>query len=206
MNLRRMILLLLIVPAGALGASAEDGGIRSLRPRLFFESGAFAGGEQEIGRYQESWYRIYSELGFELWSRRPEGRGNGGIGLAVSGSLGQDDYRFGVGPRATYRLRPRWALQGSFHLLWSSKEEELGLFDQGWQVRAGILYDDLLSFNLLWNMLPYEYGDPEPESGTMHSLYGGIMLHGKPGALTSSVLAVVLAGITVWIIVTGLPY
>lgn len=200
------MLLLLLVPAGAFGSSGGDGGIRSLRPRFFFVSGAFAGGEQEIERYQESWYRVYSELGLELWSRRQEEHGTGGVGLAVSGSLGRDDYRIGVGPRATYRLRPRWALQGSFHLLWSSREEELGLFDQGWQVRAGVLYNDLLSFNLLWSMLPYEYGDPEPERGNMHSLYGGLMLHGKPGAITSSVLAAILAGISVWIIATGLAY
>jgi hypothetical protein len=206
MNLRRMIIFLLILAAGALDASAEDGGVRSLRPRFFFESGAFAGGEQGIERYQESWYRIYSELGFEFWSRRPEELRKGGIGLAVSGSLGRDDYRFGVGPRATYRLQPRWALQGSLHLLWSSKEEELGLFDRGWQVRAGLLYDDLLSFDLLWSVLPYEYREPEPERGNMHSLYGGLMLHGKPGAITSSALAAVLAGITVWILVTGLAY
>lgn len=200
------IILLLVFPSVAFGSSAEGEGARSLRLRPFFVSGAFAGGEQEIERYRESWYRIYSELGLELWARRPGESGRGGVGIAISGSLGRDDYRFGIGPRATYRLRPQWALQGSLHLLWSSREEEMGLFDQGWQARAGVLYGDLLSFSLLWNMLPYEHGDPEPESGTMHSLYGGFMLHGKPGAITSSLLAAVLAGITGWILITGMAY
>ena len=199
-------LAVLLIAVPAFGASADEGDAGSWKLEAFFVSGAFAGGEQAIERYSESWYRIYSELGFEVWPRGRDGARRVGVGLALSGSLGGDDYRFGLGPRATLRLGSRWALQGALHLLWSSREEELGLFDQGWQLRSGVLYGDLVSFNLLWSMLPYEYGAPEPGSGTMHSIYGGIMLHGKAGAITSSLLAAVLAGITGWILVTGAAY
>ena len=90
-------------------------------------------------------------------------------------------------------------------LLWSRREEESGLFQRGWQMRGGLLYDDLVSLNLLWSVLPYERGGPKPESGNMHSLHGGVMLHEKPGAITSSLLVAVLAGISVWIIAKGSP-
>ena len=154
---------------------------------LFFDTGGLLGGETDIPQYVESSIRLYSEAGYEF-ETSPKGELPGNrFGLAVTGALGTDDIRVGISPRATLRLGPAWSVQGSGGLVWSSKEEEAGLFDQGWQVRGGLLYKDTASFTVLYQALPYSTDFEGLESGTQHSIYAGVMIHGKPGAIVSAV-------------------
>jgi len=68
----------------------------------------------------------------------------------------------------------------------------------GWHVRAGLLHGDIVSLNLVWQTLPYEARGPELRRGRSHALYGGVMAHGRVGALVSlgawgAVAAIVVA-------------
>ncbi len=187
-------LLLSIVPAGRMRAQDSTGtGSRHL---LFFDTAGLIGGESDVPMYVESFFRLYSEAGYEFEASRKEGRRGNRYGLAVTGALGTDDIRVGISPRATLQLNPGWAVQGSAGPVWSSKEEEAGLFDQGWQVRGGLLYKDTASFTVLYQALPYSTDYEGYESGTQHSFYAGVMIHGKPGAIVSAVAwGVILAAI-----------
>lgn len=188
------VVALLLVLAGATSARGEAGGgderdARAagarvkLRPLL--ESGLLAGGESDAPAYRESMLRLYGEAGLDL-ERVPadSARGNR-IGLAVAAMLGRDDRRLAIGPRGTWQLRSRWALQAFGGPLWSSEEEESGLFARGWHARAGLLHRDIVSVGLVWQTLPYEVRLPEPRRGRSHAVYASVMAHGTAGALAS---------------------
>lgn len=159
-------------------------------PHLFFDTGVLAGSEEDLPRYQMSSVRIYTELGFGArWAARPAARPTApsleAAGLAFSLATGAGDARLGLGPRLAWRVRKHWSAQVSGGLLWSSQEEESGLFDQGWQLRAGAVYRGQMAATVLWQALPYEMERPRREQGTLHSIYGGVMFHGKPGTILS---------------------
>ncbi len=203
----RVILLTLLISIALAGQSkSETASGTGLRHALFFETGGLLGGETQVPLYEESFFRLYSEVGYEFEiSRDKERRGNR-YGLAVSGALGSGDMRIGISPRITWQLHPRWAIQGSGGPVWSSKEEEAGLFERGWQVCAGLLYEDLASFTVLWQALPYST-DFEGffESGTQHSVYAGVMFHGMPGVIVSLVTWGIIVAVVGFVLITDPP-
>ena len=143
MTMSRVILITLLISIIHTGQSkAETPSGTGSRHLIFFETGGLLGGETELPYYDESFFRLYSEAGYEFeTSRDKEWRGNR-YGLAVTGALGSGDLRVGISPRITWQLNTRWAIQGSAGPVWSSQEEESGLFERGWQVRGGLLYED----------------------------------------------------------------
>lgn len=180
----RAILITLLISVSLPGGPAAE---TSGKHHLFFDTGGLIGGETDVPQYVEASLRLYSEAGYEFETVRKGELSGNRFGLAVTGALGTDDIRVGISPRATLRLSPAWAVQGSGGLVWSSKEEEAGLFDQGWQARGGLLYKNTVSFTVLYQALPYSTDFEGFESGTQHSFYAGVMFHGKPGAIVSAV-------------------
>jgi hypothetical protein len=202
---RAILIALLISISLPCRSDAETSPGPGSRHHLFFETGGLLGGETEVPQYVESFFRLYSEAGYEFeTSQKGELPGNR-FGLAVTGALGTDDMRVGISPRATLRLNPEWAIQGSAGPVWSSKEEEAGLFDQGWQVRGGLLYKDTASFTVLWQALPYSSQFEDYESGTQHSVYAGVMFHGKPGAIVSLVTWGLIVAVIGLVLITDPP-
>lgn len=176
-----------------------------VRPRFIFETGLFAGGARDIPDYDESVWRLYGEAGVE-WFGKERGRPRtAGVGLVVFGCLGSGDHRVGYGPRATVRLDPRWAAQASTGPLWSSEDESRGFFDRGWHTRTSLIYRDTVSLSVLWQTLPYHSHGPVPESGRLHSLYAGAMVHGNAGRTSSLILWSLLAAGFITIVATMPP-
>jgi len=156
--------------------------------RLFFETGLLMGGESDVATYEASAFRIHSEVGFEFRGRelgRDIGRR---LGIAGTASIGQDDLRLGVGPRLTWRFHPDWAWQFLTGPVWSSEEDESGLFDMGLQARAGVIYRDTASLTVLWQNLPYGKAYETASHGSHNSLYGGVMLHSRSGTILSTLV------------------
>ena len=174
---------------------------------LFLETGGLIGGETDVPYYTESFYRLYSEAGYEFMkSSAGDKRGNR-YGLAVTGALGTDVIRVGISPRITLQFHPRWAVQGAAGPVWSSEEEESGVFDRGWQVRGGILYGNTASFTVLWQAMSYSSDFVEENSsGTQHSVYAGVMFHGKSGMIVSLVTWGLILAFIGLILVTNPPY
>ena len=206
MTMSRVILVTLLISiafAGLLKAETPSGtGSRHL---LFLETGGLLGGETKVPLYEESFFRLYTEAGYEYETSRGENWRGNRYGLAVTGALGTGDMRIGVSPRITWQLHPRWAIQGAAGPVWSSKEEEAGLFDRGWQVRGGLLYEDIASFTVLWQALPYSTDFDGFESGTQHSVYAGVMFHGMPGAIISLVTWGIIVAVVGYVLITDSP-
>ena len=167
---------------------AETGASTGSRHLFFLETGGLIGGETDVPYYVESFFRLYSEAGYEFMTSSDGDKRGNRYGLAVTGAFGTDDMRVGISPRITLQFHPRWAIQGTAGPVWSSKEEEAGLFDRGWQIRGGILYKNTASFTVLWQAMPYSSNLVEENaSGTQHSVYAGVMFHGTPGTVVSLV-------------------
>ena len=182
--MRVMTIVVVVFCIGTCAASiawAGDGEASRRSAGLFFDIGTFMGGETELSFRDEYTYRLYSELGVELEGPADGEAGGHRFGLAVSASLGGEDGRYGIGPRLTWRFHPRWAIQGSGGPLWSSR----GYYDRGWHARCGLLFRNIGSVNVLWQMLPYEVAWPRPETGDLHAVHAGIMLHGRNGGIVS---------------------
>lgn len=199
-------LFLLPLAVSASGAVAQTGRhsetvsySAGLKPRLFLDSALLVGTETEIPHYEESSFRFHSEAGVELVHRRP-GRREWTYGLALSGSVGDGDGRLSIGPRIARQIRPRWTLQTGAGPAWST-EEENAHFDQGWQVRAGLIYQERISVTLMWQTFPYDPDRQFDPKERLHSVYAGVVFHKGPGALLSlavwgglAVLAILYAG------------
>jgi hypothetical protein len=171
-------------------ASSQDS--QSTKPRIFFESGFLVGEETKLRCCDDSRFRLHSEVGVELHRPSPRGYLGNRYGFALTGSLGELEMRFGFGPRATWRLKPELGLQALAGLVWSSEAE---YFKQGWQVRSGLLYDNKISLTTLWQMIPYEDDEFDQGSGHRHSVYGGFMLHGGTGGITSLAVWAAIAAV-----------
>lgn len=198
------ITLLIVMALTGLSKSETKSGTGS-RHLLFFDTGGLFGGETKVPHYDESFFRLYSEAGYEFQaSRDEEWRGNR-YGLAVTGTVGSGDMRVGISPRITWQLSPRWAIQGSGGPVWSSKEEESGLFERGWQVRGGLLYEDIASFTVLWQAIPYSLHFEDYESGTQHSIYAGVLFHGKPGIIVSLVTWGIIVAVVGFVLISSPP-
>jgi hypothetical protein len=206
-----LVLACLLLLAGS--TAAEDRGgptvtvTPRVRPRLFLETGVFVG-EQNAALIWSQGKAVecadllidYMEGGVDLeWGQAADRRGHR-VGLALSLDVWQG--RLGFGPRMRYSIGRDWALQAQAGLVGESWDSEgaytsnsLGSvryqFKGGRQVRAGLLYQGLLSFNVLWRMRDYEAnlhsveGPWSHQEGTANLLSAGIMLHGKPGAYAS---------------------
>ena len=206
MTMSRVILVTLLISIAVAGRlKSETASGTDLRHSLFFETGGLLGGETKVPMYEESFFRLYSEAGYEFETSRDEKRRGNRYGLAVSGALGSGDMRIGISPRITWQFHPRWAIQGAAGPVWSSKEEEAGLFERGWQVRGGLLYEDLTSFTVLWQALPYSINFEGYESGTQHSVYAGVMFHGMPGVIVSLVTWGIIAAVVGFVLITHPP-
>lgn len=167
---------------------------RPIKPRAFFESAFLVGEETALRFYEDSRFRFHSEVGAELYRPSPLGNPGNRYGLALTGSLGEHDMRFGFGPRATWQLRPDLGIQALVGLVWSS---EADYFNQGWQVRSGLVYGNKISLTVLWQVMPYEDDEFGEGSGHLHSLYEGVMLHGGAGGITSLVTWAAIAAVFV---------
>ncbi len=174
------MLLLLSLPslAGAALLSPSD----SLRVRPFLESALLAGTETTAELYEESCWRLHTELGMELRFCRPGVRSARAIGVVGSVSAGRDDSRSTLGIRATYPVGTRYAVQGVVGKVFSNVHDGRGL-----QVRLGFVLPWHVSAVGLWQHVTYDApGDPRRHLA-VDSLYGGVMLHDAPGACFSAV-------------------
>jgi hypothetical protein len=193
--------LFLCVSAPQARATEPDGAHVRIHP--FLESGGFAGSETRLKHYEESRFRLHGEAGLDLGRESPGSAPGPLIGLGVTVTIGRDDGRLGLGPRVTWPINPRWALQATAGPAWSSKEEANGSTDLGWQLRTGLVYKRTASLSFLAQSFPYAEPFTGDTSKRLNSFYGGVMLHGRTGAATSVAIWGTLAAMMVAIIASG---
>ncbi|MBM3286258.1 MAG: hypothetical protein FJY88_02750 [Candidatus Eisenbacteria bacterium] len=198
--------LLVFLYVGAAQAQTTGSSPSRLRIRPFFESGGFVGAETSVKYYQESTYRLHGEIGVDVTRKTAAGATGPTVGFGVTATLGRDDGRLGLGPRLTWPVHPRWALQATAGPAWSSKEESSGSTDLGWQIRTGLLYKNTVSLSVLGQTFPYREPFSGDTSKRLSSIYAGAMLHGRVGATTSVVVWGALAALIVVILTSGAAY
>lgn len=167
-------------------STTESHGKRGTVVRPFLESGFLVGSETETAEYLESSFRFHTELGLELRRTRSDGLPGGRVGIFGSVSPGRDDFRSAFGLRATYPLRPEYALQTALGPLFSTESNGTGL-----QARVGLMLPWHVSIVGMWQRLKLQPSGPEKER-VVNSVYAGFMVHDTPGALTSAALWLVI--------------
>ena len=74
--------------------------------------------------------------------------------------------RHAVGPAVTWKLGENWRLHDMIGAVWSSNTRE---FDRGYQARNGIMYKNVVSFEIVWQSLPVATRDARIGSGSVTS-------------------------------------
>jgi len=169
---------------------------------VYFDSGALAGNEStNLIVYSPVSVRFFAATGFQIrvfpqdsLVKRLES-----FGLEYSVAIGHQredkwDVRHAVGPAVTWQLGEDWRLHDMIGAVWSSNAR---LFDRGYQMRNGIIYKTVVSFEIVWQSLPVATRDTRVGSGSVTSFYAGFALHGEPGVyfMLSAMAVVVISTI-----------
>ena len=179
----------------SLAAPIDSAYSDELEAKLYLHSGLVAGYETKTSEYDESSYRIMLELGSK-WSNVPIRFLDSfeSVSLAWNLALSGFEARHSIGPKLEWRLSDDWTVMSMVGPAFGGRK-----YRNGFHASVGFVRKNKVSLELLYYRMP---PGPYLESYTnnsIHSIYGGVIIHGKPGgylALTIiSVTALVMFGI-----------